>query len=274
MEITFTKMNGAGNDFVVIDNRAGKYDELDATTIEEICARHSGVGADGLLMVDEPAEGSTSDYRFRYFNSDGGEAEMCGNGARCFARFARNLHRRNLADEVTFDTIVGQLRATFPGDEVCINMTEPFDLRENITLDLDGETLSVHFINTGVPHVVLPVDDVETVDIAKIGHSLRYHNEFAPAGTNANIFSVIEPGHIRARTYERGVEAETLACGTGVVANAIIHHLLTGAQAPISVDVRGGDTLKVNFHRDSDGAFQDVELTGPANFVFTGEISI
>jgi len=274
MEITFTKMNGAGNDFVVLDNRAGKYDGLDTASIEKICARHSGVGADGLLMVDEPAEGSTSDYRFRYYNSDGGEAEMCGNGARCFARFARNLHRGNLAEEITFDTIVGKLRATFPGEDVCINMTQPFDLRENISLDLDGETQIVHFINTGVPHVVLPVDDVESVDIAKVGRSLRYHEEFAPAGANANVFSVIEPGHIRVRTYERGVEGETLACGTGVVANAIVHHLLTGVQAPVAVNVRCGDTLKVNFHRDSAGVFQDVELIGPANFVFTGEISI
>ncbi len=274
MEITFTKMNGAGNDFVVLDNRAGKYDELDATRIEKICARHSGVGADGLLMVEKPEEGSTSDYRFRYYNSDGGEAEMCGNGARCFARFARNLHRGNLAEEISFDTIAGQLRASFPEEDVCINMSEPFDLRENITLDLNGDTHTVHFINTGVPHVVLPVDDVETVDIATVGRTLRYHDAFAPAGANANIFSVIEPGHIRLRTYERGVEAETLACGTGVVANAIVHHLLTGVEAPISVDVRGGDTLKVNFHRDENGVFQEVELIGPADFVFIGEISI
>ena len=172
------------------------------------------------------------------------------------------------------NTIAGPLRATFPGEEVCINMSEPFDLRENIALDLEGEALTVHFINTGVPHVVLPVGDVEIVDITTVGRALRYHDEFAPSGTNANIFSVIEPGHIRVRTYERGVEGETLACGTGVVANAIVHHLLTGVQAPISVDVQGGDILKVNFRRADNGVFQEVKLIGPADFVFTGEISI
>ncbi|QQL46396.1 diaminopimelate epimerase [Sulfuriroseicoccus oceanibius] len=273
MEIHFTKMNGAGNDFVVIDNRSGIYDDLTKEQIERLCDRHRGVGADGMLAIEQPVEGSSSQYRFRYYNADGGEAEMCGNGARCFARFARNL-TTEFEDEISFDTIAGPLVATFPGEDVCIDMSDPFDIESDIELSLSGTPQTVHFMNTGVPHVVLPVADVTAVDIVAVGRELRFHEHFAPAGTNANIHHVIENGHIRLRTYERGVEGETLACGTGVVANALVHHQLTGAASPIAVDVQGGDTLKVEFEKDADGNYRNVKLIGPADFVFDGTISI
>ena len=273
MEVLFTKMNGAGNDFVVLDNRSGRYDELSKEQIAAVCERHRGVGADGLLAVEEAQAGSPSDYRFRYYNADGGEAEMCGNGARCFARFARNL-TPELEDEISFDTIAGPLMATFPNGDVCIAMSKPIDLRRDLSLDISGESQTINYINTGVPHAILQVPDVESVDIKSIGAAIRYHEEFAPAGTNANIFSVIEPGHIAVRTYERGVEDETLACGTGVVANAIVHHLLTGAPSPVAIDVRGGDTLKVEFTPLEGDQFDDVRLIGPADFVFSGMINV
>lgn len=264
--MNFTKMNGAGNDFVVVDNR-GLDLALSREVIARLCDRHRGVGADGLLAV-EPSD-SGADFRMRYYNADGGEAEMCGNGARCFARFAARLLPQPPAS-LSFDTPAGLIRATFSGEFVTINMSEPRDHREPEDLDLAGSVRNVHFLNTGVPHAVVFVDDVEAVDIAREGAALRWHPAFAPKGTNANFAQVVSPGNLVLRTFERGVEAETLACGTGVCATAILHHLATGAPSPIAVRVRGGETLTVGF----DSGFKNVTLTGPADFVFDGSIPV
>lgn len=263
-------MNGAGNDFVVVDNR-----HLERTfsgeQIAKICDRHRGVGADGFLAV-EPSE-SGADFRMRYYNADGGEAEMCGNGARCFARFAAKLLPQP-PQSLSFDTPAGLIRATFSGELVTINMSDPRDQRPPTELDLTGSLLTVHFLNTGVPHAVVFVDDVESVDVARTGAALRWHPEFAPKGTNANFAQILSPGNLVLRTYERGVEAETLACGTGVCATALIHHIATGAPSPIAVRVRGGETLQVGFQCDANRVFRNVTLTGPADFVFDGEIGL
>lgn len=262
----FTKMNGAGNDFVVVDNRAGDLC-LTGEVIARLCDRHRGVGADGLLAV-ELAEGA-ADFRMRYYNADGGEAEMCGNGARCFARFAARL-LPHVADSLSFETPAGLIRATFSGDLVTINMSAPHDYRE--AAELAGAPGPVHFLNTGVPHAVVFVDDVEAVDVAASGALLRWHPAFAPKGTNANFAQVISPGNLVLRTYERGVEGETLACGTGVCATALLHHLATGAPSPVAVRVRGGETLQVGFESAGAGSFDQVTLTGPADFVFSGSV--
>jgi diaminopimelate epimerase len=270
MNLPFWKMNGAGNDFVMLDNRDGTR-SLDKAQIERLCDRHRGIGADGLLAV-EPAQ-SGADFRMRYYNADGGEAEMCGNGARCFARFVDHLQGGGL-ERVSFETIAGVIRATFPsGGDVCINLSEPFDLRMGEELDLPGGRRPVHFVNTGVPHAVVVVDDLETLNIVELGSAIRYHDRFAPVGTNANAMQVLAPGEIRIRTYERGVEGETLACGTGMVANAIVHHQLTGQSSPISVKVQGGDTLAVGFEFDGK-TYANVTLTGPADMVFHGEVEL
>ncbi len=269
--MNFTKMNGAGNDFVVVDNRRGSL-PLSNKTIERLCDRHRGVGADGLLAV-EPSQ-SGADFRMRYYNADGGEADMCGNGARCFAKFAARLLPQQ-PGELSFETPAGLIRATFPAGLVTINMSEPHDLRGPADLEVDGSgTSRVHFLNTGVPHAVVFVEDVEAVDIARAGASLRWHPAFAPKGTNANFAQVVSPGSLILRTFERGVEGETLACGTGVCATAILHHLATGASTPVSVRVRGGDTLMVGFEVSPSGTVQNVTLTGPADFVFDGTIEI
>jgi len=265
----FTKMNGAGNDFVLLDNRDGSLD-LSGGQIASICDRHRGVGADGLLAV-EPAENG-ADFRMRYYNADGGEAEMCGNGARCFARYVRRLGG-NGADEISFETIAGRIEATFHGEHVRIQLSEPFDLQLDREIELDGAPTKIHSVNTGVPHAVVVVDDIATVDIRSAGAAVRYHELFAPAGTNANFMMRTGPDSIAIRTYERGVEDETLACGTGMVANAIIHNQLTETGAPIKVRVAGGDDLLVDFERDGD-TYRNVTLTGPADFVFEGEIPI
>jgi diaminopimelate epimerase len=269
MQLSFTKMNGAGNDFVLLDNR-DKALLLGHDAIARICDRHRGVGADGLLLV-EPAE-QGADFRMRYYNADGGEAEMCGNGARCFARYAQKVSGTSAA-EISFETQAGVIGARYFGDLVEIVMSDPHSHRPPEELEVNGHRLEVHFLNTGVPHAVVFVDDLEAVDVQRDGSALRYHTAFAPKGTNANFAQATGPSAIAIRTYERGVEGETLACGTGVCASAILHHLRTGDASPISVKVRGGDTLQVGFVRDGDD-FHHVTLTGPADFVFDGTISL
>jgi len=266
--IHFWKMNGAGNDFVMLDNRTLRH-ELTKEQIAALCDRHRGVGADGLLAV-EPAENG-ADFRMRYYNADGGEAEMCGNGARCFARFANMLAGWNL-ERVSFETQAGVIGATYHGDSVRLAMSDPHALRLHLSLDVAGLPQTVHFLNTGVPHAVVVVNDLENVPVREWGAALRYHPEFLPRGTNANFLKATPEG-IAIRTYERGVENETLACGTGMVACALVHHLLTGAPSPVKVKVQGGDTLEIAFGKSGD-AFQNVTLTGPADIVFEGEIKL
>lgn len=270
MTLQFHKMNGAGNDFVVIDNRALTAN-LSREQISLLCDRQRGVGADGLLAV-EPAENG-ADYKFRYYNADGGEAEMCGNGARCFGKFTAKLEGEG-TDHVTFETIAGTLSADIIGDNVRIAMSDPFDLALNTDIKIEGLPGAIHILNTGVPHTVAFTDDLENLDVVKCGAAIRYHDHFAPNGTNANFVKVIENQHIAIRTYERGVEGETLACGTGMAACALIHHLLNGAQSPVSVDVEGNETLEIGFEAGPDNTFTNVTLTGPADFVFAGEITI
>ncbi len=268
MELTFTKMNGAGNDFVLLDNRDLSL-TLSRSGIAHLCDRHRGVGADGLLVVEPASNGAT--FRMRYYNADGGEAEMCGNGARCFARYARRLTG---SSEISFETKAGIIGAEFPtADAVCIAMSDPHSHREPEMIEVNGRPLEVHFLNTGVPHAIVFVPDADAVDVVSDGRALRRQEAFAPSGTNANFVQVLAPDTIRLRTYERGVEDETLACGTGVCAAAILHHLRSGAPAPVRVRVQGGDTLLVGFERQG-GDFRRVTLTGPADFVFDGTISL
>ncbi|MEA3187919.1 MAG: diaminopimelate epimerase [Chthoniobacter sp.] len=258
-------MNGAGNDFVMLDNRESAL-HLDSRAIAKICDRHRGVGADGVLVVEPARNGA--DFRMRYYNADGGEAEMCGNGARCFARFANRV--AGMADGLSFETQAGVIRAEMLDDAVRITMSEPRELRLH---EFIWETLTVHSVNTGVPHAVMFSEDIENVAVERVGAAIRYHEHFAPKGTNVNFIEQRNAQSIAIRTYERGVEGETLACGTGVVASAIILHELMGANAPIGVHVRGGERLEVSFEK-SGGRYRNVTLTGPAEFVFDGEIEL
>jgi len=276
MLLKFFKMNGAGNDFIIVDNRDLSLSKaLDEDTIAALCDRHRGIGADGLLAVEPAQKGA--DFRFRYYNADGGEAEMCGNGARCFGRFTAHLIGDEVPDQVTFETIAGTLAAEMIDENVRIAMSEPKDLKMNTGTKIPDVTADLHFVNTGVPHVVAFLaspEELDNFDVFNNGSAIRNHKDFAPAGTNANFAAVLSPGHIAIRTYERGVEDETLACGTGMVASALVHHLLTGAPSPIKVDVEGGDTLEIGFEKTGDQSFKNVTLTGPADFVFEGEIDI
>jgi diaminopimelate epimerase len=266
MILEFTKMNGAGNDFVMIDNRDGSR-SLNRKQIAGLCDRHRGIGADGLIAV----EGSPELPRMRYYNADGGEAEMCGNGARCFARYAANL--LNLESGcLSFMTEAGLISAELlPEGRIRLGMSEPHSLQLAHSLRVNDRDLEVHSINSGVPHAVVFVSDLEDVDVLSLGRSLRKHQRFAPAGTNANFAQILPNGALAIRTYERGVEDETLACGTGVVAAALIYHILKKAPSPVEVKVRGGDTLEVGF-RINNNQPVEVTLTGPGDFVFEGSI--
>ena len=276
--LQFTKMNGAGNDFVLLDNRRADL-HLEAAAIARLCDRHRGVGADGVLLV-EPADGPHAEYRMRYYNADGGEAEMCGNGARCFARFATRLETTGGSagkETLRFETPAGLIQARLDGERVRLDMSQPTAGMALGALELDGQTLpEAYFLNTGVPHVVVPVPDVERVDVYPAGRAIRYHARFAPRGTNANFIETLGPGEIVLRTYERGVEGETLACGTGATASALIHAERLGllGSVTVAVRVRSGDVLQIGCERIGPFDFRDVTLGGPAEFVFNGEIAI
>jgi len=266
--LRFTKMNGAGNDFVMIDNRVGNV-QLNPEQIVRICDRHRGVGADGILLLEKGSNGA--DFRMRYYNRDGGEAEMCGNGARCFARFANKI--AGAPRKISFQTPAGLICGELHGELVTLQMSEPKDLRLELDLIANGAKERVHFINSGVPHVIVPVSKVEDVDVRGRGSALRRHKEFAPAGANVNFIEKRGPQRILVRTYERGVEDETLACGTGVVASALIFAATEKVDGPVNVTVRSGSVLSVDFKRAGD-KFTNVTLTGPAEFAFEGTIEI
>src|SRR5437660_9108261 len=266
--LRFTKMNGAGNDFILIDNRAGDI-HLNRSQIARLCDRQRGIGADGILLLENPSD--HADFRMRYFNADGGEAEMCGNGARCFARFANKA--AGAKDKISFETPAGVISAELAGDLVILQMTEPTDLRLSISVRIGAEKRIVHFINSGVPHVVVPVAQVGDVDVSREGSAIRQHEMFSPKGANVNFIEKRGVNKIAVRTYERGVEDETLACGTGVVASALVFAACEKINGPVGVLVRGGDELQVDFERSGE-QFKNVTLTGPAEFAFEGTVEV
>lgn len=269
MVVEFTKMNGAGNDFVLIDNRTQSL-RLTRPQIAALCDRHRGIGADGLILLKPPAAGK-ADWAWDFYNSDGSTGEMCGNGARCFARFVQA--RTGRKTDFTFETDAGIIKARFEGERVRVSLTVPVDLSLNERLPLKNGKQTIHALNTGVPHAVLFVADADQAMVNELGPEIRRHPRFAPKGTNVNFVQVLGKGHIRVRTFERGVEGETLACGTGVTASALISARVHQFKSPVAVQVQGGDELEVSFQETGDG-FSNVELCGPAQFVFEGRITL
>jgi diaminopimelate epimerase len=267
MLLEFTKMNGAGNDFILLDNRAAAI-RLSREQIVRLCDRHRGVGADGILIL-VPCKSGKADWAWEFYNSDGSTGEMCGNGARCFARFAQR--KAGLKRDFTFETEAGVIAANFVGERVAVNLTKPTNLRLNEQVNLSTGKETMHSLNTGVPHAVLYVSDADQAMVMSLGSEIRRHAHFAPRGTNVNFVQVLGPNHIRVRTFERGVEGETLACGTGVSAAGMISARVHQFTSPVKVQVQGGDTLEVSF-ADNGSEFDDVKLTGPADFVFEGQI--
>ena len=268
MNLRFAKMSGAGNDFVLV--RAGDLKgRSPAVLAKRLCDRRRGIGADGLLVV-EPRSGALG---LAYFNADGSRA-FCGNGSRCAVWYG---HESGLVRgrRTRLDADGTRLEAEVTGrEQVRLRMPEPKDVRLGLPVPTGGRHLTVHHIDTGVPHAVVFVPGLESVPVETLGRELRRHRLFRPAGANVDFVATAGRG-LSLRTYERGVEAETLACGTGVVASALVAALLGKVKSPVRCLTRGGDTLTVQFrYSASESRFSDVWLEGPAKIVFEGEIDV
>ena len=263
--IEFYKMSGSGNDFIIIDNRDLSLNVGDLPTfVRRVCARKISVGADGLFLI-EPSK--TVDFKWQFFNSDGSVAEMCGNGSRCVARYA---YLKGIAGkEMSFETIAGIISAEVNDDIVKVKLTHPSAVEAGIKIDADGQKFILDSIDTGVPHAVVFVDDLDNCDVYNNGRKIRYHKNFAPRGTNADFASVINRHKIRVRTYERGVEDETLACGTGMVAAVLTAAQRGLVESPVDVLVQSGETLRIYFTKKDD-RFGEIYLEGKVKIVYQG----
>ena len=263
--IEFFKMSGSGNDFILIDNRKMDFRVGNVVDfVRKVCERRVSVGADGLIVI-EPSD--RADFRWRFFNADGSEVDMCGNGGRCAARFA--LIKGIAGERMSFMTGAGLIDAEVRDDVVKLRLTDPRDLKVDYTIPLNGQAFPVNSLNTGVPHVVSFTRNLEQFDVFNTGRSIRYHEVFQPAGTNANFVQVINRQRIKVRTYERGVEDETLACGTGATASALLCAWKGLVDEPVSVLVKSGETLKIYFKK-TDRGFEKVYLEGDARVVYEG----
>ena len=271
MTIPFVKMQGAANDFVVVDHRVPYLPASDAPLeplVRRLCDRRRGVGADGVLLL-ERGPGSGLDFAMRYFNADGRTAEFCGNGARCLARLALDLGL-GTGGEVRFQTAVGVQRARRGngGRGIELHFGEVDGCGPVETLEALGRGFAGRRARPGVPHFVVPVERVEWVPVKEWGSALRHHPAFGPPGTNVDFVARLAPGRVAMRTYERGVEDETLACGSGAMASAL-WAAADGDAPPIAIVTAGGDELEVGL--TPAGARWDVRLTGPAEVVYRGE---
>ena len=266
--IPFYKMNGSGNDFIVIDNRRNVLPMDDAGLFaSRVCRRKVSAGADGLILVEES---NTADFKWRFFNSDGSVAEMCGNGCRCVARFA---HEQEICGpEMTFETLAGTIRAVVNGNRVKVTLPRPFALKLDYDIELKQGSLPVCSVNTGVPHVVVSAFEPDDVDVTLQGREIRHHPLFAPAGTNVNFISKDPDSTLRIRTYERGVEDETLSCGTGSVAAAVVGVCRGEVDSPVTVVTRSGERLTVHVERTED-EISEVCLEGGTRLVYEGTLA-
>ncbi|NLH47314.1 MAG: diaminopimelate epimerase [Myxococcales bacterium] len=268
--IPITKMSGSGNDFILVDNRQRWLDpDRAAPWVRAVCRRALSVGADGVILLEADPRGE-ADFAWRFFNSDGSEAEMCGNGGRCAARFA---HDAGLAGEtLTFRTKVGLIRGwVLGGREVRVGLTPPRDYRSAVEIETAGGRVRLAAIDTGVPHAVWRVADLAAVPVVGWGRPARHHPAFAPRGTNVDFVQILGEQDVAIRTYERGVEDETLACGTGCAAAAVTLGLAGEVKPPVRLLTRGGETLIVDF-RQVEGRIADLTLQGPVRYVFRGEL--
>lgn len=265
--IAFCKMSGSGNDFIIIDNRdlslaVGELPDF----VRKVCRRKVSVGADGLLLIEPSA---VANFKWRFFNSNGSVAEMCGNASRCVARYA--LEHGIAGKTLSFETLAGIINAEVKGDIVKIRLTNPSALRQNIRIFLTGGECEVDFIDTGVPHAVCFVKSLDGFAILEAGREIRRHEVFQPHGTNADFAQVFNRREMLVRTYERGVEDETLACGTGVVASVLAAAGRDLVDSPVDATVQSGEILRVYFTMQ-EGCFEEIYLEGKVKIVYSGTI--
>ena len=266
-KICFVKMVASGNDFVVMESHQFSRSQSYKMLAKKVCDRKFGIGADGLLLLEKSKR---ADVRMRIFNADGSEAEMCGNGARgtalCQAAKSGSRKGRNLKIE----TKAGIIEAQVDKSSARIKLTSSHSLKIDLPIKVSGRILHVNFIDTGVPHTVIFVEGLDKIDVNNLGREIRYHKAFAPKGTNVNFIEVLSRDSIAIRTYERGVEGETLACGTGSSAAALIFALKANINDKVNVYTKSGEILKVFFERLGND-FKNVWLEGKARIVCKGE---
>lgn len=267
--LPFVKMSGTGNDFIIIDHRKPVIPaELMGEFARLVCRRKFSVGADGLILIEDE---KGVDFKWRFFNADGSLAEMCGNGARCAARFA---YMHGIAPaKMRFSTVAGVIEAQVSDINVTIRMTEPQKFQMEQQFTVAEQELTLHCVDTGVPHAVVFVDDITSFDVKGKGAAIRYHKAFQPAGTNANFCAQLPDGAWKVRTYERGVEDETQACGTGAVACALIASVLGHTTSPVEMETSGGDRLIISFDLKKGPAADNVFMKGPAHVIYQGELN-
>lgn len=266
--ISFYKIQASGNDFVVIDHRKKSISNLKAFAAR-VCPVHTGIGADGVLVIEKSTK---ADFKARIFNSDGSEAEACGNGFRCIGRFAHDILK--FPTKMKFESISGLIAAEVKKEKVRVQLIQPQILEQDGGVSVCGEDFDYDFFNTGVPHVVIFWDKLEKANIFEWGRAIRNHKQFSPRGTNVNFVKHRGGSKITVRTYERGVEDETQACGTGSTASALAAVLKFNVKSPIEVLTRGGEVLKVSFEFDDAGRPLKAFLEGGAHAVYEGKINI
>ena len=267
MKINFTKMTGNGNDFIIVDNRNKILGGRESEIARQICRRKFSIGADGLLLIENSER---ADFRMRIFNPNGSEAEMCGNGARCVALYANLEHIAS--SKMNFETIAGIIFADVENYSVRVNMGKVKDLKLDLKLNLETGSKIVHYLNVGVPHAVLIEEALEDIPVNELGSQIRFHRQFHPGGTNVDFIKLKDNDTVQMRTYERGVEGETLACGTGAIASAIIAHLLKGLISPIRILTQSGEILTV--YLEEEGETLAGALEGKTDLVYKGKITI
>lgn len=270
MKIQFTKMHGAANDFIMIDDRAGIVPWEDHFLMAAIASRRTGIGSEGIILIQQSAK---ADFRMRFLNPDGSEVDMCGNGARCAAAFAHAIGAVN-KHSMTMETSCGLLDAEIVKRGVKVWMPEPNARNYGLKLPLpDGTAAEGDFLNTGVPHLVIQVAETAPVNVRELGRALRLHAAFEPDGTNVNFMTIRKGNRLSMRTYERGVEDESGACGTGAVACAVIAVEKHGCTLPVHVRTPAGFELIIDGDWRS-GKCTGLTLTGPVQTVYTGEIDL
>lgn len=260
----FSKYAGCGNDFILFDNRSLTFPADPHAIVDRLCHRQKGIGADGVILLENSQK---AHFKMRIFNSDGSEAEMCGNGIRCLLKFIQDCGIQG--NQFDIETMRKTLKVCFEMDDVAVEMGDPAEVRWEIPLS----PWMVHHLDTGVPHAVIFSDNMDSLNLNECGPKIRFHTMFAPRGANANFAQVDAKGVVYVRTYERGVEQETLACGTGATATALAAARIYGLKAPVKVKVRSGDILKIDFNLVGDN-FTDVRLIGPVQYVFSGTIDL
>jgi len=265
--MNFSKYVGSGNDFIFIDNRSLTF-LPERPLVSKLCHRQLGVGADGVILLENSP---SADFKMRIFNADGSEAEMCGNGIRCLFHFIQNTCPEENRSSYLIETMESLLRIEAAQGGVKVEMPNPYDVKWGMKIDLLGEQ-PVHYLNTGVPHAIIFMEDLAYADLACLAPKIRHHAAFGVKGTNVNFVALDQgDGELSVRTYERGVEQETLACGTGVTASALAAAQIAGCASPIKVRTKSGEVLEIAF-RVEDGMFRAVTMTGPARHVFSGQV--